>query len=99
MNRRELIKTLGLGSFFIAATKTGLAGMTSGTKPIVLSTWYNQSEVANRAAWKVLSNKGTALDAVEKGVVTQENDWENCCVGLGGNPDRDGFVPHFTLWV
>ena len=92
MNRREVIKTLGLGSLFLAVNKTGFAQGTQGNKPIVLSTWFNQSKVANRDAWKILSKKGSALDAVEQGVMTSENDWENCCVGLGGNPDRDGFV-------
>lgn len=92
MNRRELIKTMGLGGLFLAANKTGLAKASNGTKPIVLSTWYNQSKVANAAAWKVLQAKGNALDAVEQGVMTSEDDWGNCCVGLGGNPDRDGYV-------
>ena len=92
MNRRELIKTIGLGSLFLAANKSGFTKGLNGTKPIVLSTWYNQSIVANAAAWKVLSANGHALDAVEQGVITQENDWENCCVGLGGNPDREGHV-------
>ena len=92
MNRREVIKTLGLGSLFLVAKKTGLAGTNTPTKPIVLSTWYNQSQTANSAAWKVLSKNGNALDAVEKGVMVSENDYGNCCVGLAGNPDRDGFV-------
>ncbi|MFN5986427.1 MAG: isoaspartyl peptidase/L-asparaginase, partial [Chitinophagaceae bacterium] len=43
------------------------------------------------AAWKVLSTGGTALDAVEQGVMVTENEI-NCCVGLGANPDRDGHV-------
>jgi N4-(beta-N-acetylglucosaminyl)-L-asparaginase len=31
------------------------------------------------------------LDAVEKGVMVTESS-QNCCVGLGANPDRDGYV-------
>jgi N4-(beta-N-acetylglucosaminyl)-L-asparaginase len=92
VNRREVLKTLGLGGLFLATHQTGLASISGGTRPIVLSTWYGQSKVANAGAWKILKEKGTAIDAVEQGVMTQENDWENCCVGLGGNPDRDGFV-------
>jgi N4-(beta-N-acetylglucosaminyl)-L-asparaginase len=92
MKRRELIKTLGLGTLFLASNKASWANAVSGAKPIVLSTWYNQSKIANPAAWDILSNNGTAIDAVEQGVMTMENDWKNCCVGLGGNPDRDGFV-------
>jgi N4-(beta-N-acetylglucosaminyl)-L-asparaginase len=58
--------------------------------PIVISTWDAGLE-ANKAAWKILSNKGRALDAVEEGVKVTE-DSISCCVGLGANPDRDGFV-------
>ena len=58
--------------------------------PIVISTWDAGLE-ANKAAWEVLSKNGTALDAVEKGVMVTESS-KNCCVGLGANPDRDGFV-------
>ncbi|MBY0482671.1 MAG: N(4)-(beta-N-acetylglucosaminyl)-L-asparaginase, partial [Chitinophagaceae bacterium] len=39
----------------------------------------------------VLKNGGRALDAVEQGVMVTEAS-ENCCVGLGANPDRDGYV-------
>ncbi len=60
-------------------------------KPIVLSTWKHGIE-ANEAAWKVLKNKGKAVDAVEKGVMVTEADPENSSVGIGGFPDRDGNV-------
>ena len=63
----------------------------SGTKPIVISTWKHGIE-ANADAWKVLSSEGKALDAVERGVMNTENDLGNRSVGLGGLPDRDGFV-------
>jgi N4-(beta-N-acetylglucosaminyl)-L-asparaginase len=59
-------------------------------KPVVLSTWDAGIE-ANRGAWKILGTGGRALDAVEAGVMVTENS-KNCCVGLGANPDRDGFV-------
>ena len=58
--------------------------------PIVISTWNTGLE-ANKAAWKVLVSNGRALDAVEEGVKVTEAS-QNCCVGLGANPDRDGFV-------
>lgn len=60
------------------------------TKPIVISTWDSGMPV-NAEAWKILSTKGTALDAVEAGAIHIENEI-NCCVGLGGYPDRDGIV-------
>jgi len=59
-------------------------------KPVVISTW-DEGINANKAAWKVLSSGGRALDAVEEGVKITEAS-QNCCVGLGANPDRDGFV-------
>jgi len=59
-------------------------------KAIVISTWDAGLE-ANKGAWKVLGSGGRALDAVEQGVMVTEAS-QNCCVGLGGNPDRDGFV-------
>lgn len=60
-------------------------------KPVVISTWIHGME-ANAGAWEVLGNDGTALDAVEKGVMVTESDPENTSVGLGGAPDRDGIV-------
>lgn len=60
-------------------------------KPIVISTW-NHGLAANDGAWKVLSANGTALDAVEKGVMVTEDDFTNLSVGLGGLPDREGHV-------
>lgn len=58
--------------------------------PLVISTW-DAGLSANRAAWEILGKGGRALDAVEKGVMDTESSI-NCCVGLGANPDRDGFV-------
>ncbi|MBY0536267.1 MAG: N(4)-(beta-N-acetylglucosaminyl)-L-asparaginase [Chitinophagaceae bacterium] len=59
-------------------------------KPVVLSTW-DTGIAANKGAWEVLGKGGRALDAVEAGVMVTESS-QNCCVGLGANPDRDGFV-------
>lgn len=65
-----------------------VAGITG--HPVVISTW-DTGLAANRGAWEVLSRSGTALDAVEAGVKVTESSL-NCCVGLGANPDRDGYV-------
>ena len=63
----------------------------TGNKPIVVSTWDSGLPV-NAVAWKTLKKPdGRALDAVEAGANSIE-DTINCCVGLGGNPDRDGKV-------
>lgn len=58
--------------------------------PLVLSTW-DSGVIANGGAWPVLVSGGHALDAVEQAGIAIE-DHLSCCVGLGGNPDRDGFV-------
>jgi len=58
--------------------------------PIVISTW-SEGLKANKGAWDILGKGGRALDAVEAGVRVTEAS-QNCCVGLGANPDRDGFV-------
>lgn len=79
--------------------KSGLFGMpifnkfnlNGSKKPVVISTWDSGISV-NEAAWVELSKtNGTAIDAVEAGAKHIE-DIISCCVGLGGNPDRDGKV-------
>lgn len=86
------MRLIGLGSLAFSTQKLQASKHKKNKGPVVLSTWYNQSLTANVAAWNILSNKGTALDAVEKGVQVSENDINNCCVGLGANPDREGRV-------
>ena len=59
--------------------------------PLVVSTW-NHGLAANEAAWRVIMEKGKALDAVEKGVNVSEADPAITSVGYGGMPDADGKV-------
>src|SRR5436190_1391349 len=93
INRRKFIHTSAFTSFAaLLANKVQAVPsqeIFSG-KPVVISTW-DAGLAANKAAWDVLSKNGKAIDAVEKGVMVTE-DSQNCCVGLGANPDRDGFV-------
>jgi N4-(beta-N-acetylglucosaminyl)-L-asparaginase len=90
INRRNFINLSSLGvagfTFQSFINKNGVFGQ----KPIVIATW-DAGLNANKAAWGVLSKGGTALDAVEKGVMVTEDEI-SCCVGLGANPDRDGHV-------
>ncbi|MDB4340296.1 N(4)-(beta-N-acetylglucosaminyl)-L-asparaginase [Crocinitomicaceae bacterium] len=58
---------------------------------IVISTWSHGIK-ANDEAWKVLSNGGKSIDAVEAGVRITEADITNRSVGIGGRPDREGHV-------
>lgn len=60
-------------------------------RPTVVSTWSHGME-ANAEAWKVLGNRGNALDAVENGVKVTESDLTNRSVGIGGLPDSSGKV-------
>ena len=57
----------------------------------VVSTW-DFGVGANRAAWGVLGEGGSALDAVEAGARWAEADLCNSTVGRCGNPDRDGVL-------
>lgn len=88
LHRRRFLQlsSLGLSSFSFA----GFRPTADIPKPIVISTWDAGID-ANKAAWQVLRNGGRAIDAVEKGVMVTEAS-QNCCVGLGANPDRDGYV-------
>ncbi len=93
INRRKFIRASAFTSFASLFSKNVWSNSSSAVikgKPIVISTWDAGIE-ANKAAWEVLKNKGRALDAVEKGVMVTEAS-QNCCVGLGAYPDRDGFV-------
>jgi N4-(beta-N-acetylglucosaminyl)-L-asparaginase len=58
---------------------------------VVLSTWKHGVQ-ANARAWELLSSGSSILDAVQEGVAAVESDLSNRSVGLGGRPDRDGFV-------
>ena len=57
----------------------------------MLSTWTHGLP-ANKAAWKILSKNGSALDAVEAGAKVPEADPKNTSVGYGGLPDEQGKV-------
>ncbi|CAN5510779.1 N(4)-(beta-N-acetylglucosaminyl)-L-asparaginase [soil metagenome] len=95
-NRRKFLKSTALGTLifnsplFTFGTSNKLEN-TPPSAPIVVSTWQHGIP-ANEAAWKVLSNKGKALDAVEAGVKVPEADPKERSVGYGGLPDRDGRV-------
>ena len=89
-NRRNFLHSSLLGSVgLLLGKKSGAMTPVTG-HPIVISTWDTGLE-ANKGAWEILSRNGRALDAVEAGVKVTESSM-NCCVGLGANPDRDGYV-------
>jgi N4-(beta-N-acetylglucosaminyl)-L-asparaginase len=90
INRRKFLSYTALTAPLLAAGKSMANGLEVATKPIVVSTWDSGMPV-NEAAWQILGKGGRALDAVEAGAMHMENQ-QNCCVGLGGFPDRDGIV-------
>jgi N4-(beta-N-acetylglucosaminyl)-L-asparaginase len=85
----ESLSTIGLGLLISCKSKTEI-GNNKGVRPIAVTTWDADMSV-NTKVWETLSAHRSALDAVESGAVYIEGT-TNCCVGLGGNPDRDGRV-------
>lgn len=88
MNRRKFIHLSAVTAPLFSFTKIDRA--VSATKPIMISTW-NEGKNVNNTAWNILVNNGKSIDAIEAGAIYVE-DKISCCVGLGGNPDRDGIV-------
>lgn len=76
-----------------AGSKTNhfVPGEKKSGQPLVISTWKH-GLAANAKAIDVIRAGGSALDAVEQGVMVTEADPESRSVGLGGLPDRDGKV-------
>ena len=88
-SRRNLLKLIGVSAsspWWRSLRKSSL--LNEG--PVVVSTWDSGS-IANGAAWPLLDRGDHALNAVEAAGIAIE-DVRSCCVGLGGNPDRDGHV-------
>lgn len=90
MNRRKFLNLSALTAPLVLSKKSVANKFDQTIKPIVVSTWDSGMAV-NAEAWKILSAQGRALDAVEAGARHIEDEI-NCCVGLGGFPDRDGIV-------
>ncbi|NNE76287.1 MAG: N(4)-(beta-N-acetylglucosaminyl)-L-asparaginase [Pricia sp.] len=102
MHRRKFLKnstavTAGLVSAPLwpsnkvdAVIKVTPNAVDQATVPLVICTWDFHN--ASAKAWEVLKKGGSSLDAVEQGVMVEENDATNQSVGVGGRPDRDGNV-------
>ncbi len=93
-DRRTFIKRTALGAT-LAPALLGCEEVATesvpAVRPVALSTW-NHGLPANEAAWEILWQGGTALDAAEAGVRVPEADPRVSTVGYGGLPDRDGAV-------
>lgn len=96
-NRRNFLKKsalIGGGMLFSPLVNSELTPSKlkkCNDKTILLSTW-NHGVPANASACKAIEDGGNVVDAVEKGVNVIESDPKNTSVGIGGMPDRDGFV-------
>ncbi len=96
-DRRHFLK-LGLAGTAALAVGCREGATASDPQPqdrspgaILLSTWRHGLP-ANAKAWELLADGNSILDAVQEGVAMVESDFTNRSVGLGGLPDRDGFV-------
>ncbi|MCY7291562.1 MAG: N(4)-(beta-N-acetylglucosaminyl)-L-asparaginase [Ferruginibacter sp.] len=89
MNRKHFLTLSSLGLSALSFRNNN-SFPNAPTKPLVISTWDSGMSV-NEAAWPILEKGGRALDAIEVGAISIENKID-CCVGLGGYPDRDGIV-------
>ncbi|MBK9257245.1 MAG: N(4)-(beta-N-acetylglucosaminyl)-L-asparaginase [Saprospiraceae bacterium] len=89
-DRRAFLKWTTIALPIAAALKLSSCKNGLPNKPLVVSTWDSGLEV-NKVAWEILANEGKAIDAVEASARSIE-DTVNCCIGLGGNPDREGKV-------
>ncbi len=88
--RRDFLRLTALAGTSAIASPL-IANPKRENKPIVISTW-DHGVVANTVSWDILKKNGTALDAVEQGVRVVEADPRGTTVGVGGSPDRDGYV-------
>lgn len=88
VDRRQFLQAGALVAGMVALP--GVQARTQGGAKVV-STW-DFGVPANQAAWEVLAQGGSALDAVEAGARWAESELCNPTVGHCGNPDRDGVL-------
>lgn len=93
ISRRSFIakSTLAVAAATVAPKAFSNTVNQNNILPVIISTW-NHGMPANDAAWEVLSNGGSSLDAVEAGVRIPEADPDVITVGFGGIPDASGKV-------
>ncbi len=98
MKRRDFVKVSALGSAAILAKSCSTSSdkkqvpiIQPSKKIKVVSTWVAGIN-ANKEAIKILSSKGSAVHAIEKGLNVTESDPNNTSVGYGGMPDANGIV-------
>ncbi len=98
MDRRKFFRHgTGVGAGVILSRGETLTSIfrkrSAGSRPLVITSHSNQTgQDAMREAWSILSDGGSALDAVEKGANVIEVDPKDTSVGYGGLPNELGVV-------
>jgi len=70
-----------------------IGSASTGTTPLIITSHRNETgRRAMETAWEILTNGGSALDAVEKATNIIEVDPEDTSVGYGGLPNERGVV-------
>ena len=102
MSRRSFVhKSTGLGTGAFLLGPTALLGEANleerkkqtGTTPFVITSHWNEAGTNGlAAAWEILNEGGSALDAVEKATNIIEEDPADMSVGYGGLPNERGVV-------
>lgn len=95
ISRRRFINgslSLGAGALLLKGFPLRAAGR-KGITPLIITSHTNDTgKKALETGWKILSNGGSALDAVEKAANIIELDPEGTGVGYGGLPNEAGVV-------
>jgi len=91
VKRREFFKKSAVGLVASSTIFGGTDIKTNKNNPLILSTW-SHGIPANDAAWDILENNGSPMDAAEAGARVPEADPTITSVGFGGFPDEQGNV-------
>jgi N4-(beta-N-acetylglucosaminyl)-L-asparaginase len=95
LSRRQFFNnSLGLGAgAFLFKDFTIFSSRAKGSVPLIITDHTNETgQNAMKTGWDILSNGGTALDAVEKAANVIEVDPVDTSVGYGGLPNEEGVV-------
>jgi len=96
MNRRAFLRAGALAGLGLAARNAAAAVAPAEAAPplskLRLLSTHPAGLAANRTAAQVVRDGGSALDAVERGVMVAEADPDNSSVGYGGLPNAEGIV-------
>ena len=97
VNRRNFLQKLTGGSIVamsLPILKTSVfASSKKADLPLILCSRGEQwGKKVNQPGWKILSQGGNILDAVEKSANVTELDPEDSSVGYGGTPNENGVV-------